>query len=69
MPKIAIEVLRRFDMVCHCFCPQALAKALKVNQTVTNINLDNNNIGNEGAKAWCLAGGLWLQVPEWVEEN
>ena len=44
-------------MVCHRFCPQALAEALKVNKTVTDINLRGNEIGNEGAKAWCLAGG------------
>ena len=42
-----------FDIVC----PQALAKALKVNKTVTTIDLSWNNIGKEGAKAWCLARG------------
>ena len=45
-------------MVCHRFCPQALAEALAVNKTVTNLNLEINNIGNEGAKAWCLARGF-----------
>ena len=45
-------------MVCHRFCPQALAQALKVNKTVTDINLDGNNIGKEGAKAFCLAHGV-----------
>ena len=44
-------------MVCHRFCPQALAESLKVNKTVTNIDLRGHNIGNEGAKAWCLARG------------
>ena len=44
-------------MVCHRFCPQALAEALKVNMTVTDIDLGNNHIGKEGAKAWCLARG------------
>ena len=44
-------------MVCHRFCPQALAEALKVNRTVTNIDLSGNKIDNEGAKAWCLARG------------
>ena len=39
------------------FCPQALAEALKVNKTVTDINLGSNEIGKEGAKAWCLAQG------------
>ena len=56
VPQIALWVLR-FHMVCHRFCPQALAEALKVNKTVTDINLRGNEIGNEGAKAWCLAGG------------
>ena len=37
------------------FCPQALAEALKVNKTVTTIDLSHNGIGKEGAKAWCLA--------------
>ena len=45
-------------MVCHRFCPQALAEALKVNQTVTDMNLWFNHIGKEGAKAWCLARGV-----------
>ena len=44
-------------MVCHRFCPQALAEALKVNKTVAIIDLELNEIGNEGAKAWCFAGG------------
>ena len=44
-------------LVCHRFCPQALAEALKVNKTVTTIDLSHNEIGNEGAKAWCLARG------------
>ena len=45
-----------FDMVCHRFCPQALAEALKVNKTLTNIGL--SSIGTEGAKAWCLGRGF-----------
>ena len=44
-------------MVCYCFCPQALAEALKVNKTLTNIGLKFNEIGKEGAEAWCLARG------------
>ena len=44
-------------LVWHRFCAQALAEALKVNTTVTNINLGGNDIGKEGAKAWCLARG------------
>ena len=44
-------------MVCHRFCPQALAEALQVNKTITKIVLSNNEIGNEGAKAWWLARG------------
>ena len=39
-----------------CRCLQALAEALKINGSVTNITLVSNQIGDEGAKAWC--GGL-----------
>ena len=39
-----------------CRCLQALAEALKINTSVTDINLYMNQIGDEGAKAWC--GGL-----------
>ena len=55
--QIALQVLR-FHMVCHPGCPQALAEALKVNSTVTNINLEDNDIDTEGAKAWCLGRGV-----------
>ena len=55
--QIALQVLR-FHMVCHPCCPQALAEALKVNQALTNINLEYNDIGTEGAKAWCLGRGF-----------
>ena len=51
-----LKVLR-FHMVCHRFCPQALAEALKVNKTVTKIDLGYHQIRNEGAEAWCLARG------------
>ena len=47
-----------FHMVCHRFCPQALAEAVKVNKTLTKIDLSENNIGKEGAKAWCLGRGV-----------
>ena len=33
---------------------QALAEDLKQNSSLTNLNLFDNNIGPEGAKAWCL---------------
>ena len=36
-----------------CRCLQALAEALKINGSVTNINLECNQIGAKGAKAWC----------------
>ena len=49
-------------MVCHRFCPQALAEALKVNTTVTSIDLRGSYIGNEGPKAWCLAMGTNVGV-------
>ena len=35
-------------------CCEALAEGLKHNSTLTSLNLYNNNIGPEGAKAWCL---------------
>ena len=38
-----------------CRCLQALAEALKTNTSVTEISLGRNQIGAEGAKAWCLA--------------
>ena len=39
-----------------CRCLQALAEALKINGSVTNINLGLNQIGDEGVKAWCVVG-------------
>ena len=39
-----------------CRCLQALAEALKINASVTDINLPNNQIGDEGVKAWCVVG-------------
>ena len=36
------------------FSCQALAEALKKNSTLKNLNLEDNNIGPEGAEAWCL---------------
>ena len=40
-------------LICLCF--QALAEALKTNASVKNIDLFGNKIGDEGAKAWCVA--------------
>ena len=37
-----------------CRCLQALAEALKIN--ASNINLGGDQIGAEGAKAWCVVG-------------
>ena len=39
-----------------CRCLQALAEALKINVSVKRIDLDGNDIGAEGAKAWCGMG-------------
>ena len=39
-----------------CRCLQALAEALKINKSITNIGLRRNQIGDEGVKAWCVAG-------------
>eukprot|EP00435_Cladocopium_sp_Y103_P071958 s287_g38.t2 len=41
-----------------CRFRQALAEALKVNSSITNINLECNHIGAEGAKARALAEAL-----------
>ena len=41
-----------------CRCLQALAEALKTNRSVTNIELGFNQIGDEGAKAWCVVGSV-----------
>ena len=40
---------------CHRSWPQALAEALKVNKTLTNMNLGHNKISKEGVEAWGLA--------------
>ena len=43
-----------------CVSCQALAEALKRNSTLTAVDLQSNNIGPEGAKAWCLVRmGSW----------
>ena len=39
-----------------CRCLQALAEALKTHASVTEISLGDNQIGDEGAKAWCVMG-------------
>ena len=45
----------RFHLVCHHFCPQALAEALKVNKSVRVIDLPCTDIRQNFARAWCLA--------------
>ena len=45
-----------FDQALICRCLQALAEALKINASVTTIDLGENQIGAEGAKAWCVVG-------------
>ena len=41
--------------ILHIFvCCQALAEGLKRNSALANLNLSFNNIGPEGAQAWCL---------------
>ena len=49
-----------------CLVPtlQALADSLRVNKSMTTINLWRNNFGDEGVKArgpW-LGGGLWINA-------
>ena len=39
-----------------CRCLQALTEALKTNVSVTDIDLGWNEIGAEGAEAWCVVG-------------
>ena len=39
-----------------CRCLQALAEALKINASVTKMSFECNQIGAEGAKAWCVVG-------------
>ena len=43
-----------------CRCLQALAEALKINRSVTNITLSWNQIGDEGVKARCVVGSAEL---------
>ena len=44
-------------MVCHRLRPQDFIEVLRGNKTSKNIWRYCNHIGNEGAKAWCLARG------------
>ena len=44
--------------VLICRCLQALAEALKINASVTTIELQRNHIGTEGAKASCVGWSL-----------
>ena len=37
-----------------CVSCQALAEALLQNSSLMSLDLEWNNIGDEGAKAWCL---------------
>ena len=46
-----------------CRCLQALAEALKINSSVTKIKLYRNQIGDEGAKAWCVR---WAPQNRWM---
>ena len=49
-----------FVSLKSCVSCQALAQALTQNSTLTDLFLTENNIGPEGAKAWCLARmGSW----------
>ena len=45
-----------FVSLKSCVSCQALAQALQQNSTLTELHLGFNNIGPEGAKAWCLVG-------------
>lgn len=49
-----------FDRLCCS--SQALAEALKINESVTEIKLGYNRILDEGAKAWCVPGAFCLHA-------
>eukprot|EP00435_Cladocopium_sp_Y103_P043921 s1997_g12.t1 len=62
---LTVEPLNKTPaLICRCL--QALAEALKINQSVTNINLDHNKIAAEGAKAWCVALAEALKINQSV---
>ena len=46
--------VERWNKSQNCLRFQALAEALKINKSITNIDLGGNKIGAEGAKAWCV---------------
>ena len=46
------------------FSCQALAEGLKENSTLINLNLEQNRIGPEAAKAWCLVWMVWRRESE-----
>ena len=46
-----------------CLRFQVFAKALKTNASVTDIDLQENKIGAEGAKAWCVG---WAPQNRWM---
>ena len=48
-----------------CRCLQALAEALKINKCVMNFISYDNQIGAEGAKAWCLVGSAVCRGMSW----
>ena len=57
------RIIGKFRIFCTIFYDvflksfvscQALAEALEQNSTLVLLNLQSNNIGDEGTKAWCL---------------
>ena len=55
---LTVEPRTRCQPTLICCCLQALAEALKINKCVTDIDLRRNQIGAEGAKAWCVVGSV-----------
>ena len=53
---LTVEPRTRCQPALIYLCLQALAEALKINKCVTEILLYENQIGDEGAKAWCVVG-------------
>ena len=45
--------------LCLVLTLQALADAIRVNKTIKHVDLDRNQIGDEGVKA--TAAGLWKE--------
>ena len=67
LPLYGTRALGFVEFLKSCVSCQALAEAVKQNSTLTSVAWRGNNIGPEGAKAWCLVRmGPWGEW-EWSE--